>query len=323
MQPFALGVVDHLNGFFKIHRKLFSKPIWRESTIEQQVILITLLGLANWQPSEYLFEGVVTELRPGEFVASVEDIRLQIDKPEITTKKIRLAFERFKTLGFLSVRRVSHKAIAKSVVSIVNWQLYQIEETEGKTLGKQKGKGKGKQETSCEALNNAALDNANLTLGQDLGQTKGQDLGQTSYYKRKDKEGYKNNIYTTPRAHEQTKDQSQVNEEAKAADQHAGRVASCMDYYQSAIHAFYNLTERGCVSALAAEFDEAAFKAAVDKAKKQGVNHTGAWKYVDTILRTGGVKDFSKGKASGRKNDLVSGAAKAAALLESGDVIDL
>ena len=103
-----------MNGFFKIHRALFNKPIWRDSTIEQQIILITLLGLANWQPSEYVFEGEITRLRPGEFVASVEDIRLQIDKPEITTKKIRLAFERFKKLGFLSVRRVSRKAIAKS-----------------------------------------------------------------------------------------------------------------------------------------------------------------------------------------------------------------
>lgn len=313
-----------MNGFFKIHRKLFSKPIWRESTIEQQVILITLLGLANWQPSEYTFEGEVTQLRPGEFVASVEDIRLQIDKPEITTKKIRLAFERFKTLGFLSVRRVSHKAIAKSVVSIVNWQLYQIEETEGKTLGKQKGKGKGKQETSCEALINAALDNANLTLGQDLGQTKGQDLGQTSYYKRKDKEGYKNNIYITPRAHEQTKNKDQVNAKGKTADHHAGRVNRCMDYYQSAIHAFYSVTECDCVAALAAEFDEPAFMAAVDKAKKQGVNHASAWKYISAILRTGGVKDFGKGSAVvQKKNDVVSGAAAAAKLLESGGVLDL
>lgn len=313
-----------MNGFFKIHRKLFSKPIWRESTIEQQVILITLLGLANWQPSEYTFEGEVTQLRPGEFVASVEDIRLQIDKPEITTKKIRLAFERFKTLGFLSVRRVSHKAIAKSVVSIVNWQLYQIEETEGKTLGKQKGKGKGKQETSCEALINAALDNANLTLGQDLGQTKGQDLGQTSYYKRKDKEGYKNNIYITPRAHEQTKNKDQVNAKGKTADHHAGRVNRCMDYYQSAIHAFYSVTECDCVAALAAEFDEPAFMAAVDKAKKQGVNHASAWKYISAILHTGGVKDFGKGSAVvQKKNDVVSGAAAAAKLLESGGVLDL
>lgn len=311
-----------MNGFFKIHRALFSKPIWRDSTIEQQVILITLLGLANWQPSEYVFEGEVTKLRPGEFVASVEDIRQQIDKSEITTKKIRLALERFKKLGFLVVRRVSRKAIAKSVVSITNWQLYQIEDFEGKTLGKQKGKQKGKQEMTCEALNNAALDNAGEKIGQAEGQTKGQDLGQTSYYKRKDKEGYKNNIYITPRAHEQTPNQDQVNEKGKTADQHAGRVNRCMDYYQSAIHAFYSVTERDCVAALAAEFDEAAFMSAVSKAKEQGVNHTGAWKYISSILRTGGVKQFGK-RSAVRKNDLVNGAKEAAELLESGGVIDL
>lgn len=316
-------MVNHLNGFFKIHRALFSKSIWRDSTIEQQVILITLLGLANWQPSEYVFEGEITRLRPGEFVASVEDIRLQIDKPEITTKKIRLAFERFKKLGFLSVRRVSRKAIAKSVVSIVNWQLYQIEEFEGKTLGKQNGKQKGEQEMDCKALYDAAFGNVVEKIGQAEGQTKGQDFGQTSYYKRKDKEGYKNNIYITPRAHEQTQNQDQVNEKGKTADQYAGRVNRCMDYYQSAIHAFYSVTECDCVAALAAEFDEPAFRAAVDRAKKQGVNHASAWKYISTILRTGGVKDFGKNQQGARKNDPASGAAKAAELLESGGVIDL
>lgn len=64
-----------MNGFFKIHRKLFSKPIWRESTIEQQVILITLLGLANWQPSEYTVRGEDYAAKAGEFVASVEDYK--------------------------------------------------------------------------------------------------------------------------------------------------------------------------------------------------------------------------------------------------------
>lgn len=298
------------------------KPIWRDSTIEQQLILITLLGMANWQPSEYVFEGEVTILKPGEFVASIEDIRQQIDKTEVTTKKIRLAFERFKKLGFLSVRRVSRKAIAKSVVSIVNWQLYQIEEFEGKTLGKQNGKQKGKQETDCKALNNAAFDNVAEKIGQAEGQTKGQDFGQTSYYKRKDKEGDKNNIYITPRAHEQTQNQDQVNE--GAADQYAGRVERCVNYYQSAIHGFFNLTERECVISLAMEYDEVAFIAAVDKAKANRINHTGTWKYVDKILRTGGVKDFSKRKtAADQKNDVVIGAEEAAALIESGEVIDL
>lgn len=321
-----------MNGFFKIHRKLFSKPIWRDSTIEQQVILLTLLGLANWQPSEYTFEGEVTQLKPGEFVASVEDIRLQIDKPEVTTKKIRLALDRFKNLEFLTVRRVSKKAISKSVFSIVNWQVYQIDDAEGKQKGKQKGRQesdqKGKQETSREACENAVSRLDEVEVGQrqtvGLGQREGQTKGQTSYYKRKDKEGYKNNIYITPRAHEQTKNKDQVNAKGKTADHHAGRVNRCMDYYQSAIHAFYSVTECDCVAALAAEFDEPAFMAAVDKAKKQGVNHASAWKYISAIFRTGGVKEFGKGSAVvQKKNDVVSVAAAAAKLLESGGVLDL
>lgn len=136
-----------MSGYFKIHRELFDKPIWVNSTIEQQIILITLLSMANWQPTEQEVDGEKINLNPGQFIASVEDIRKKINKPEITTKKIRGANERFRKLGFLANVRASKRANAKSIITIVNWRVYQCETL---SEGKQKGERKGNERANAK-----------------------------------------------------------------------------------------------------------------------------------------------------------------------------
>ena len=112
----------------------------------------------------------------------------------------------------------------------------------------------------------------------------------------------------------------QVNANVEAADQHAGRVQRCMMYYQSAIHLFYSATEKEAVEQLADEYPEQDFKAAVDKAKENGVRNTTAWRYIGKILDTGGVKDFSN---KHKKNDAEAGYNEAKKILESGELDEL
>lgn len=129
-----------MSGYFKLHRELFEKPIWTNSTLEQQIVLLNLLSMANWQPTQQEIDGEIIQLQPGQFIASVEDIRKKINKPEITTKKIRGANERFRKLGFLANVRANARANAKSIITIVNWRLYQCENiSEGKHKGERKG----------------------------------------------------------------------------------------------------------------------------------------------------------------------------------------
>lgn len=283
-----------MGGYFKLHRELFEKPIWVNSTLEQQIILINLLGMANWQSSQQEVDGEIITLAPGQFIASVEDIRKRINNPAITTKKIRGANERFRKLGFLANVRASTRANAKSIITIVNWRLYQCENI---NEGKQEGEREGNERANEKPFEGKLL----------------------IYKNYKEIEEINNNAC----AHEQTNLQEQVNEKGNTADQHAGRVERCMNYYQSAIHAFFSTTERDCIEELAREYDEAAFVTAVDKAKEKGVNHTGAWKYIAAILKNGGIKDFPKGKSGSDKNDIAGGAARAMELLKGGGIIDL
>ena len=52
-------------GWFKVHRCLFEKAIWQQSTPEQKVILITLLGMANHKGREWEWQGKQFKAEPG------------------------------------------------------------------------------------------------------------------------------------------------------------------------------------------------------------------------------------------------------------------
>ena len=41
------------NGFFKIYRELWDKPIWKQSTPIQKTVLLTLLSMVNFAPAEW------------------------------------------------------------------------------------------------------------------------------------------------------------------------------------------------------------------------------------------------------------------------------
>ena len=114
-----------------------------------------------------------------------------------------------------------------------------------------------------------------------------------------------------------------LNQAAKISIGPADKVARCMEYYQNTIHPFCNMTERDAVMQLAGEYPEMDFKLATDKAKENGVNHTRTWKYIATILDTGGVKKFTPGSRLPKQNDVVATTAEALRILERGDLIDL
>ena len=45
------------NGFFKIYRELWDKPIWKQSTPIQKTVLLTLLSMVNFSPAEWEWQG--------------------------------------------------------------------------------------------------------------------------------------------------------------------------------------------------------------------------------------------------------------------------
>lgn len=122
-----------MNGWVKLHRDIINKAIWVDGTLEQRVILITLLCVANHKPSKWEFDGKIYEVQPGQFITSIQSIVKKCDCEEITAKKVRTALKRFEKFGFLTIKTTNKNTL----ITIVNWDKYQSTDTEE---GKQKGK---------------------------------------------------------------------------------------------------------------------------------------------------------------------------------------
>lgn len=108
------------HGWIKLHRELLDKSIWKTSTPEQKVILITLLMMANHEEKNWEWAGEKYTLKPGQFVTSIPKI-VETCGEGVTDRKVRTALEKFKKLEFLT-----DKATVKGrLITIENWGKYQ------------------------------------------------------------------------------------------------------------------------------------------------------------------------------------------------------
>lgn len=107
-------------GYFRIWRELYTKPIWLKSTLEQQVILMTLLAMANFQPKEWEWKGEKFSVQSGQFITSLESIRVNTGG-NVSIQNIRTALARFEKLEFLT----NESTKTGRLITIVNWGDYQ------------------------------------------------------------------------------------------------------------------------------------------------------------------------------------------------------
>jgi len=109
-------------GWFKIYRCLFKKAIWLNSTPEQKVVLMTLLGMANYEGKEWEWKGKQFKAQAGQFVTSINSI-MSKSGLGISRQNIRTALTKFKRYDFLTYESTNTGIL----VSIVNWGVYQGE----------------------------------------------------------------------------------------------------------------------------------------------------------------------------------------------------
>ncbi len=112
-------------GWIKLYRELFDKAIWAQSTLEQKVILITLLSMASHKQSEWEWKGQKFKIQPGQFITSLDKIVLKCGEG-VTEQKVRTALKRFEKYEFLT----NESTKTGRLITIVNWRLYQDNEDE-------------------------------------------------------------------------------------------------------------------------------------------------------------------------------------------------
>jgi len=117
--------MEAMSGFVKIHRKLFQHPIWKNSTPEQKVILIALIGMANHEPNKWEWKGEEYEVKRGQTITSLDSIREECGKG-VTIQNIRTALVRFEKLGFLTNESTKQGRL----ITICNYCKWQDKHTE-------------------------------------------------------------------------------------------------------------------------------------------------------------------------------------------------
>lgn len=107
-------------GWVKLYRDLQEKAIWRTSTPEQKVVLITILLLANHKSNEWEFAGRKFKCEPGQFVTSLDSLAKECGK-NISIQNVRTALNKFEKYGFLT----NQSTKTGRMISVVNWEKYQ------------------------------------------------------------------------------------------------------------------------------------------------------------------------------------------------------
>ena len=139
-------------GWIKLHRCLFDKAIWQNSTPEQKVILITLLGMANHKGKEWEWKGKQFKAEAGMLVTSLDSICTRCGKG-ISVQNVRSALNKFEKYEFLT------QEVTKTgrLINIVNWGVYQG------------GLEEGNKDTNKEVTNDQQSTNKEVTKSQQTG----------------------------------------------------------------------------------------------------------------------------------------------------------
>lgn len=116
---------NETSGWVKLHRDLANKAIWKCSTPEQKVILITLLLMANHDSNQWEWQGKKYTVQPGQFITSLSSIAENAG-PGITIRNVRTALEKFEKYEFLTSKSTNKNRL----ITIVNWDFYQAKPKE-------------------------------------------------------------------------------------------------------------------------------------------------------------------------------------------------
>lgn len=113
-------------GWIKLHRAMLDEDSsFQQLTVIQQAIAIHIILRANYEPSIWHDRRTcqTVEVKRGQLICSVSKILEWFkNDPDVSTKKVRTALERFKKLNFIT--HVSNNRY--TVLNVVNYDVYQV-----------------------------------------------------------------------------------------------------------------------------------------------------------------------------------------------------
>ncbi|WCK53866.1 DnaD domain protein [Aneurinibacillus sp. Ricciae_BoGa-3] len=109
-----------MEGWIKLYRKTLRSPMYRQLNSKQRDVMMTVLLLANHQSNTWEFKGEIYQVKPGQFVTSLENLKENCAS-DVSIQNIRTALTKLESHGFLT--NVSTKR--NRLITVVNWAFYQ------------------------------------------------------------------------------------------------------------------------------------------------------------------------------------------------------
>ena len=119
-----------MEGWIKLYRKLIENPIFLKPELLQ--LFIYCLLKANHEPQKIIFNGQEMEIKIGQFITGRDVMAKDLKQNPITT------YKRLKVLKNLQILNIKSNNNF-SVVTVLNWELYQSEEMKRNSKRNNKG----------------------------------------------------------------------------------------------------------------------------------------------------------------------------------------
>lgn len=126
-----------MSGWVKLHRQVLDSSLWQNPNAF--LVFTYLLLRAAHAPKKFPFNGKDLDLQAGELISSHDSIRIGM-AGSLSIKQIRVALNYLKETGRVAVKTTNKF----SVITIVNWDLYQAEGRQEGEPRANEGQAKGK-----------------------------------------------------------------------------------------------------------------------------------------------------------------------------------
>ena len=129
-----------MQGWLKLHRRILESPVWYDSTAQQKVVFIAILGMARHGAGKVFYKGKEYTLEPGQLLAGMKAIA-KLSGEGVDRHTVRRALDRLIVAETITVKPCGKDG---SLITVLNWEKYQGEEN-GKAHEKAHEKAHNKQ----------------------------------------------------------------------------------------------------------------------------------------------------------------------------------
>ncbi|WCK55401.1 hypothetical protein PP175_05465 [Aneurinibacillus sp. Ricciae_BoGa-3] len=109
-----------MDGWIKLHRKILQSAMYKQLNSKQRDVMMTILLLANHRSNTWEFKGEIYEVKPGQFVTSLENLRENCAS-DVSIQNVRTTLLKLEKHGFLT----NESTMRNRLITVVNWALYQ------------------------------------------------------------------------------------------------------------------------------------------------------------------------------------------------------